>query len=378
MRVIYSIGAKFAGGGIGTTAYHAVRGLHRHGMLYRLLCGSFRPSEIPREKIRALGLPSRALRKLAVYDRTYYLDYVHNVLYDLWATRHIDACHLFHGWNGFSLRSLKRAKAFGAVTVVERASAHPLFQVRLLQEEYRRRGLSFRYPATALRRSVTELGVADYVTIPSDFVRRSFVERGFSPTRLIQIPFGVDIHRFRPVADRRSHPFRLLYVGQVSIQKGILYLLQAWERLRWSDAELWIVGRVERDISSLLQPYCRAPGIQWWGFVRDPVAAYQQADVFVFPSLQEGSALVTYEALACGLPVITTPNTGSVVRDGVEGFIVPIRDVETLAARLEQLRADERLRREMGRAARQRAEAFSWERYGDRLAEAIRHLRDRR
>ncbi|MDQ7028789.1 MAG: glycosyltransferase family 4 protein, partial [Ardenticatenia bacterium] len=102
-----------------------------------------------------------------------------------------------------------------------------------------------------------------------------------------------------------------------------------------------------------------------------------QADVFVFPSLQEGSALVTYEALACGLPVVTTPNAGSVVRDGIEGFLVPIRDVEALAARLEHLRADEGLHLEMGQAARRRAKAFTWEHYGDRLADTVRSLRDR-
>ena len=64
------------------------------------------------------------------------------------------------------------------------------------------------------------------------------------------------------------------------------------------------------------------------------------ADVFVFPSLFEGSAVVTYEALACGLPSVVTPNAGSVVRDGLEGFVVPPRDVEALAARMEQLGDD--------------------------------------
>jgi len=378
VRVIYSIGVRFAGGGIGSIAYHAVRGLHRHGLLHRLLCGSYRATEIPEARIHALGLLSRVLRKLAVYDVSRWLTYLHNALYDRWATRHLVPCDVFHGWGGFSLTSLRRAKALGAITIVERASSHILYQAHILREEYERWGLSFRLPAASLRRAVAEFETADYVLIPSDFVRRSFIERGFPPARLIQIPFGVDIHRFHPGERQRSGPFRVLYVGQVSFQKGVLYLLQAWERLRWSDAELWIVGREERDILPLLRPYRKVPGVRWLGFVRDPVATYQQAHVFAFPSLQEGSALVTYEALACGLPVVTTPNAGSVVRDGIEGFLVPIRDVEALAARLEQLRADEQLRHEMGRAARRRAEAFTWEHYGDRLAEAMQSLREQR
>ena len=391
MRVIYSIGAKFAGGGIGTTAYHAVHGLHRHGMLYRLLCGSYRPTDIPVSQIRTLGLLSRVLRRLAVYDAGRRLDYVHNLLYDLWACRGMEPCDLFHGWGGFCLRSLNRARDFGAVTVVVWASVHPLFQTELLQQEYGRWGLRFKRPRSMLRRILGEIAVADYVLIPSDFVRQTFLAQGVAEGKLIQIPFGVDVNRFRPGFDtlallnrreagfdtlalsnqRRSGPFRVLFVGQVNVGKGVLYLLDAWKQLGWQDAELWLVGRSAPEARPLLARYADLPGLRFLGHVADPVSAYQQADLFVFPSLQEGSALVTYEALACGLPVVTTPNAGSVVRHGVEGFIVPVRGVEALAAALERLRADGRLRQAMGQAARRRAEGFTWVRYGDSLAQAM-------
>ncbi|HEY65970.1 MAG TPA: glycosyltransferase family 4 protein, partial [Caldilineae bacterium] len=130
----------------------------------------------------------------------------------------------------------------------------------------------------------------------------------------------------------------------------------------------WLVGRPSAEFLPILARYRDLPGLRLIGYVTDPVAVYQQADVFTFPTIEEGSALVTYEALACGLPVVTTPNAGSVVRDGVEGFIVPTRDVEALVAVLERLRADERLRLGIGWAARQRAEAFTWERYETSLA----------
>jgi len=404
MRVIYSIGAKFAGGGIGTTAYHAVRGLHRHGMLYRLLCGSYRPTEIPVEQIRAMGLLSRGLRRLAVYDAGRRLDYLHNLLYDLWAYRGMEPCDLFHGWGGFCLRSLNRARDFGAATVVVWASVHPLFQTELLQNEYSRWGLRFERPRSVLQRILEEIAVADYVLIPSDFVRQTFLAQGVAEGKLIQIPFGVDVNRFRPGFDtltplnqrgpgfdtltplnqrgpgfdaltplnrRRPGPFRVLFVGQVNVGKGVLYLLDAWKQLGWRDAELWLVGRSVPEARRLLARYADLPGLRFLGHVADPVSVYQQADLFAFPSLQEGSALVTYEALACGLPVVTTPNAGSVVRHGVEGFIVPIRDVEALAAALERLRTDGRLRQVMGEAARRRAEGFTWVRYGDSLAQAM-------
>jgi glycosyltransferase involved in cell wall biosynthesis len=94
----------------------------------------------------------------------------------------------------------------------------------------------------------------------------------------------------------------------------------------------------------------------------------------VFPSLCEGSATVTYEALAAGLPVITTPHAGSVVRDGREGFVVPIRDVDALAARIDLLAGDPELVAQMSRAARQRSREFSWPRYGERLVSALQQI----
>ena len=95
---------------------------------------------------------------------------------------------------------------------------------------------------------------------------------------------------------------------------------------------------------------------------------YADADLFVYPSLHEGSAFATYEALASGLPVIATPNTGSVVRDGTDGYLVPVRDVDALMAKIELLYRDAERRAAMGMAARQRAEEFTWGAYRERLA----------
>jgi len=380
-RVVYSVGVRFPGGGIGNTASHAVRGLVRQGLLSGLLCGSFRPSDITPANLHALGLPSRALRKMAVYDPSGWVDHVYNVLYDAWAARRLPMGDIFWGWNNYCLRSLARAKALGMQTVVERASSHPLTNDRLLREEYARWGLRFRQPAPTLTRALAEIHRADHVAIPSDFVRDSFLAEGDaetegkSATPLIQTPFGVDVSRFRPAENSQGErPFRVLFVGQLGIRKGVPDLLEAWQRLGWRDAELWLVGRVNADLKAILPQYAHLPSVHFPGHIPDLAETYRAADVFAFPSIEEGSALVTYEALACGLPVVTTYNAGSLVRDALEGFLIPIRDPDALAARLEGLRADPALRREMGAAARARAEAYTWEHYGDALAEKLRSL----
>lgn len=375
MRVIYSIGARFAGGGIGNTAYRAVSGLYRHGLLSRLICGSYRPTEIPAERIRSMGLVSRGWRWTAVRSNQRWLTLAYNRLYDHWSTRQLEPCDLFHCWGSFGLRALKRAKQLGAVTSVERASYHPVAQTRLLEQEYSRWGLPYTASPTAVHRAVAEIEAADYVLIPSEVVQRTFLEQGVPAEKLIQIPFGVDVQRFRPAtgARRGNEPFRALFVGNVSILKGVPHLLAAWEALNWKDAELWLVGRDSLP-HEIWQNFGNLPGLCRRGYVADPVALFQKADVFAFPSLTEGSALVTYEAMACGLPLVTTANAGSVARHGREGFIIPPNDADALAKRLEQLRADVNQRQQMGANARLRAEQFSWERYQESLVAAFRDV----
>lgn len=374
-RVVYSIGARFAGGGIGSTAYEAVLGLERAGLLERLLCGSQVSSDIPAARIRAMGAPSRLLRKLAAYDQSARVSHWHNLLYDRWARERLPDCDVFHGWNNHCLATLRRARERGALALVERASTHPAHHDAVLAEEHRRWGLARTRPGAALARAEAELAAADRVLVPSSFVSRTFLERGFPRDKIVEIPFGVDVRRFHPSGGgAEARPFRLLFVGQLGARKGILYVLAAWRRLGWSDAELWIAGREAAGFGRLLRGHRASNGLRWLGVVSDPPPLYREADAFVLPSLEEGSALVTYEALASGLPVVTTAESGSVVRDGVEGFLIPVRDVEVLADRLERLRSDPELRREMGRAARDRALDFTWERYREELVAAVKGL----
>ncbi len=370
MKVIYSLGARFAGGGIGTTAYHAARGLYRHGMLHRLIVGSYRPTEIPRGKIRSQGMISRVMRKAATFDNSGWLWYLHSVLYDIWGSAQLEPADVLVVWGNYALRTMQRAKKLGMITVLVRASTHPRYQAQLLAEEYVRWGLKYKINNASLQRAIKETNLADYTLIPSDFVRHSFLEEGYPEEKLIQVPFGVDTERFRPPERNAPHPFKVLFVGQVSIRKGVPYLLEAWQRLGWDDAELWLLGVPERAARRVWNAYHSLLKVKWLGY-RDPLPYYQSADVFVFPSIEEGSALVTYEAMACGLPVITTPNSGSVVRDGINGFLIPIRDSPALAAALRKYRSAPSLRESMGNAALKRVRRYTWERHGDNLSNAL-------
>ena len=367
MKIVYSVDAKLGGSGIGFIAYNAAAGIYHAGFVTRLFVSSNAQTTIPNALIRQWGILGRGLKYLAAKDSTGLIAYLENTFFDYWVAPQLPDARIFHGWNNMCLQSLRRAKVRGMTTVVERASAHPATQTRLLREEYARWNVLLKLPTWNYARALRELAQADYITVPSPFVRDSMIAAGVPERKLIEIPFGVDLQRFAPADQKDAHPFRAVFAGTVSIRKGVPDLLEAWRRLAWRDAELVLVGAVAPDFAAIRAQWANLPGVRFVPHTPELARVIQQCDVFVFPSIEEGSALVTYEAMAAGIPVITTPNAGSVARDGEDGFIVPIRDVDALCERLERLRRDDALRTRMGRAARACIQDFTWKHYQERL-----------
>lgn len=374
MNVIYGINAKLGGGGIGYTAFNATVGIYRDGWLTRVFASSNAQRTIPATLVRDWGMFGKGIKFVGARDASGLIYYLDAVLFDLWVTAQMPFATVLHSWNGMCLRALYRAKQNGMITIVERASAHPATQIHLLREEYARWNVPLRIPRWNYRRLLDEIRDADYITIPSAFVRSSMLAEGVPENKLIEIPFGVDTDRFCPPAARGAHPFRAIFAGQVSVRKGVPDLLDAWQRLQMRNAELWIVGGMSPECRVLCARWTHERGVRFIPHSSDLPRLFQQCDVFVFPTIEEGSALVTYEALASGLPVLTTPNAGSIVRDNQDGFIIPIRDVDALCDRLVRLHVDATLRTQMSRSARARAEEFPWSRYQAELGAQYRRI----
>jgi glycosyltransferase involved in cell wall biosynthesis len=229
-------------------------------------------------------------------------------------------------------------------------------------------------PAWKLERKEQEIKLADHIFVPSSFVQNSLLETGVKLENISVIPFGAPIDYFHP-QPKLDKLFRALFVGRVGARKGVHYLLQAWRELSLPEAELLLVG-INEFPDGWLDQYTEK--IRYISSL--PHASlnryYSSANVLVLPSLVEGLALVQLEAMACGIPLITTPNAGGsdIVTDGVEGFIVPIRDVEALKEKLEWCYRHPQELAEMGRAARRKAEQLIWERYHQKLASKVQEL----
>jgi glycosyltransferase involved in cell wall biosynthesis len=223
-----------------------------------------------------------------------------------------------------------------------------------------------------------ECALAGAILVGSSFARDSFVAEGVSGEKLAVVPYGADVSAFVPAqwgAQQTSEQaFRLLFVGQIGQRKGISYLLRAYRSFRGPGTKLTLVGNIHGGAAGLAPyrdlfdhvPHLPRPAL---------AERYRQADVFVFPTLIEGMPLVVLEAMASGLPVITTPNgPGDIVRDGIDGFVVPIRDPSAIIEKLEYLRANPDRRREMGHNARQRALEYNWRAYQERAIQTLQQL----
>ncbi len=208
----------------------------------------------------------------------------------------------------------------------------------------------------------------DYYIVPSDFVKKSLINEGIDETKIFVVPFGVNISKFKPVEKEYNGTFKVAFSGNVNNRKGIPYIIKAWGELNLKDAELNIYGRVYPEVKKYFKDDEKY-SIKVHGFVSDINKELPKNHIYVFPSLLEGSAKSIYEALACGLPVITTENSGSVVEDGREGFIIPTQDVEILKEKILFFYNNRDKIKEFGTNARKKAEQYTWENYGKRVNE---------
>lgn len=229
-------------------------------------------------------------------------------------------------------------------------------------------------PQAEFEQLEAEPAMADFCLAASHFTKRTLVESGVPSDRVAVIPYGIDTTNFAfGNKDRATgRPLRLLFVGTLCQRKGVKYLLQALELLPAGSVELTVCGRQVDDLalfSASKVPIRLFPSISSEGLSK----AYQYADVFVFPSLAEGFAHVLLEAMASGLPIISTDRTAApdLIDHNVQGFLVEPSSATDLALHIEKFLKDPSKTISMGEAARRRAEYFTWKRFRSTLAETV-------
>jgi glycosyltransferase involved in cell wall biosynthesis len=317
-----------------------------------------------RTRLRENALDALALRRSEAFDSR--------------ASRHVEPGDAaVFATQTAALTTLRRARAVGAEAVLDCPIAHYRYGERLLQNELRvapdyAGTMQFHRFSDRYRRRVDdEVSTATRLVVYTDLVRSTFEEAGVDSGKIVVSALGVDTELFRPGPRADDGVFRIVFVGQVGQRKGIGYLLEAYRRAGIERSELLLVGRLVGDAARHLTcpGVVHHPHVPRW----ELPDVYRTADVFVLPTLIEGMPQTALEAMACGLPVIVSEHAfgRDVIRDGQDGYVVPIRDSTAIAERLRELHADPDRRASLGHAARRRAEELTWSAFARRICEAV-------
>lgn len=274
--------------------------------------------------------------------------------------------------------TFKAAKKLGVVCILDQVVGDIRYGSALLEKdsklypEFATTSISLE-KEWAIKRCEDETSLADLILVPSEYVKQTLIDNGVAKSKIEIVPYGSDITNINLKTRKKDNSkIRFMFVGHICQRKGVHYLLEAFSCFKTPNVELVMVGESFGEYK-LLKKYSNLFTHIKPVIYSDLIELYRTADVFVIPSLHEGSALVVYDALAAGLPVITTFNTGSVVRDNEEGFIVPIRDTHSLFKKMELLSKDSKLRNEMSQKAIKRARLYTWEAYRLKVSQVIKN-----
>ena len=373
MKVVLTTLGKFH-------SFDLARQLHARDALQVIYSG------YPRFKLRSEGLPERKvrtfpylhapymasgwrdriglrlLRQWEYWDRTSIDRYVANTLPD---------ADVFVGLSSCGLATGREARRRGMKVVCDRGSTHIRHQHAVLESEHRRWGMPFTgVDPRIIDREEAEYHNADLITVPSRFVRDTFVAQGVALQKLRVLSYGVDLQRFTPVDEAPADRFDVLFVGGFSLRKGVPDLLRAFNALEHPRKSLTVAGIAEPAVVERVRELGMLPeGVRFLGHVPQPElkTLMSRSHVLVLPSVEEGLAMVMAQALACGCPVVATRNAGAedLYSDGVEGFVVEAGNPATLGSRLQRLADDDALRRRFSHAALQRVRSIGgWSAYG--------------
>lgn len=284
-----------------------------------------------------------------------------NNYFDWRASHLMGSTDVLYGYSDQVLWTMRTARRRGAITMLHGGNTHIDNLVAQLRTECRLYG--------AIQNLITPLTVwkvrqeyqeANFVRAESTLTRDTLMAYGIPASKVLLVPPAVDLQRFQP-SPPADDVFRVAFVGMFDLRKGIPYLLQAWDEAALPKSQLILHGGVgSRFMKRMLAPYRKRDDVIFRS--GDPVRTFAEASVCVVPSVEDGFAYVVLEALASGCPVIVSENVGGkdAIVSGENGYVVPARDSEAIARRLEQLRASPARLAEMRRAARTTAERYTF------------------
>jgi starch synthase len=383
MKVALSVIGKFH-------TFDLARALHQAGHLQAIFTGyprfKLRDEQLPDELIHTfpwLHTPFMAMSNKPWMTRHVADEWQHlsRTLFDRHVASRLPACDVFVGLSSCATLSGRAAHRQGTKYVCDRGSTHIREQDALLKEEHERWGMPYQpIDPRTLACEEAEYAEADVITVPSHFNKQSFVKHGIQPERVHVLPYGVNLSRFHPVSTPAASRFDVIFVGGMSIRKGVPDLVKAFMDFKHPGKRLSFVGAPSAElITGLRARNLWSDNFRVLGHIPQEhlKEVMSQAHVMVLPSIEEGLALVQAQAMACGCPIIATTHTGAqdLFEDGVQGHILPIRRPDLITEKLQALADQPNVRAAMGQRALARVQqAGGWSQYGNAAIGLYRSL----
>ena len=377
IRVLYSFPHKIGAGRICETAWQQVTGVAAAGadvLAYPGAIAKPLPAAVRVRPTLARGrvrVPYRVLgqwRALHVHDR----------IVARRLERVADEVDIVHVWPSGALNTIKTAARLGIPTVLERPNAHTRYAYEVVQRESERLDVPLpadyehAFNAAVLQHEEEEFRLADKLLCPSDFVRSTFVEEGYAPEKLVRHSYGFDDAVFypEPEKERTVRPFTALFAGLAAVRKGLHYALEAWlQSSAHRDGVFLIAGSFLPAYEAKLASLLAHPTVRVLGHRHDVPQLMRQSDIFILPSIEEGSPLAALEALGSGcVPLVSDVCVGA-CRHRENALVHQVGDVETLASHINLLHSDRSLLADLRAGAIRSAPGCTWTSAGARLLE---------
>jgi glycosyltransferase involved in cell wall biosynthesis len=286
---------------------------------------------------------------------------------------------IVHGFALGSLQTLRMAKKLGIPTVLERCNAHTRFAYEVVDRECAKLGIEMpknhphAFDAGVLRHEEEEYAATDYLFCPSEFVAKTFADRGFSPAKLVRFQYGYDQDTcYPPAGTREDQPgLTVLFAAACAPRKGLHYALEAWlSSSACHEGKFLVVGDFIPGYAERLSSQLAHPSVTRLGYRNDLADIMRTSDVLVLPSIEEGSALVTYDARACGCVLLVSDSTGAVCEHEKNALVHRTGDVETLANHFSRVHEDRALLARLRATSLATTDELTWQSAGRKMLDA--------
>lgn len=387
MKVSIIVGGKFH-------AFNLAKELNLNGYLKQIITSypkySLKNFQIEKKKIKSILIKELLLKifkKFYFFQNMIDTDYFLSNYFSKRASKLIDLNNtdILVGWSSFSKEAFLKAKKTNCIKILERGSTHIKYQEKILKMEYDELKIKPNLPSqNIIQKELTEYELADYITIPSEFAKKTYLEYGVSENKLIKVPYGVDLKEFKYLNKKRPEgdKFRVISVGTISIRKGSHILIEAFEQLSLKNSELIFVGPMENNFKEILKKYKKLKNVKFISKQKQENLKYfyNNSDIFVLYSLEEGLSMVQAQAMACGLPVICSENTGGseIVDHGINGYVIPIKNIEILKNKIQEFYNDKSKLKNFSLNALKKTKDISWENYGKKLINTYRYILEKK